>query len=295
MENNVENKEIAGNGHAHSSEDEQRGKPGEKLPEKYLIEPLTMGEIIDRTISIFRDNYKPFLITSGIFQAPFIILLIISIVLVAILGENGNILAMIVMVIAGLIGFALYFLLSGTCIKLTSDIYMGKPTSFKEAILFLLNNILPYVGTIMLTGLVFIGFFVLSGAIFMVVVPLVNISPFFLILVILSLVPFGISFYYLFSYMLVPSVIIIEGKILLGALRRSKELFDSGRDARWKIILIPYLMQILFLVISAIPYVGSIIVLLLTPLQVIAMTLVYFDIRIRYEGFDLELETEKIR
>jgi hypothetical protein len=276
-------------------ENEEIGaKPGEKTPDKYLLEPLTMGEIVDRTLSIFRDNYKLYLITSGIFQAPFIILLIISIILMAILGNDGRIISIAILVIASLIGSVLYFLLSGTCIKLTSDIYLGKPTSFKDAILFLLNNILPYVSTIMLGGLIFLGMFVLSIGVFMISIPLISISPIFLILIILSLIPFGVSFYYLFSYMLTPNVVIIEGRILFGALRRSKELFDSGRDARWKVILIPYLIQILFIVFSAIPYAGSIIVLLLTPIQVIAMTLVYFDIRIRYEGFDIELDTEKI-
>jgi len=275
---------------------------------EYRLEPLNIGEIVDQTIEIFRSNFKKYLLMTAIIYSPFIALNLISMVLfVSFLGNPGTYsktfsnLMQLFIFLAGLISSICWLILLGATAKLTSEYYLGRSMSYKEAIQYSFGKFFKLLGTGFLVFLVITGVGVGVGILVAVLGALASMVPVVFILV--ALVVGAVGFYYIiilnFGLSLSLYTVILELKTGGDALKRSWKLFNSSKDARNKIIMVPAVLSFMLILVYMLPQMiapqlGNIFSVFFAPLIVIAKTLVYFDIRIRTEGYDLEYRADRL-
>lgn len=197
-----------------------------------------------------------------------------------------------------------------------ADSHLDKPVSFSSGYRQMWARVGPLVGAIMIQALVAVG-------LFLPVIALYLFSLFSLggdssggalgimCLAVLVAIPATLYYIYLFiRWSLVVPVIMVEGRGAREGLKRSGELVQNYW---WRTLGLIALLAILSSIIAGGPAAvftfialllmrtfdpvilslvsGVITVLISTifvPLQLIAMTLYYFDLRVRKEGFDLE-------
>jgi hypothetical protein len=244
------------------------------------LRPLSVGEILDVSFTLYRRHFAPLagvaLVCSGV---PVLLNMFIE--------ASGGMLHNPPLVLVYYIVFAaLSSIATAATVFIVSESYLGRPIDARVA----LRRAAPYLGRIlicsMLTALViFVGFilFVIPG-----------------IVLIAGLI------------LAIPSLV-IEGKSASAALSRSWEL---TRGSRWRMLgLLLVLVILLYVPIAAIggifavfvPGAGSILTtpnvtisvaaaavsglvqLFIYPLFYCVLTVAYYDLRVRKEGFDLEL------
>jgi hypothetical protein len=244
------------------------------------LRPLTVGEILDVSFTLYRRHFAPLagvaLVCSGI---PVILNMFIQ--------ASGGMLQNLPLVLVYYIVFAaLSSIATAATLFIVSDSYLGRTIDARAA----LRRAGPFIGRIlicsMLTGLViFVGFmfFVIPGIILLA------------------------------GLILAIPAVVIEGKSAGAALARSWEL---TRGSRWRMLgLLLVLIILLYIPLAAIggiialfvPGAGSILStpnvtvsvtavalsglaqIFIYPLFYCVLTIAYYDLRVRKEGFDLEV------
>jgi len=241
----------------------------------YELKPRGYGGILDATFDLYKQNFLLFVGIAGIVYIP------LAIVQALMLTIGGQTLAMAA---AGVIAFVSVFLalfVSGAMTKAIADVYLGQEASVAESYSYVLRRWLPYLWTNILSlVLVMLG-------------------------IILCFVP-GVVF--AFWIVFASEVFVIEGKAGWQAIQRSRELV-GGHWGRAFVLL--FLVGILVAVLQTGPtaLIGALLgktaaghVLsaawqglsstVVAPIQMIALILLYYDIRIRKEAFDLQVLAE---
>ena len=252
--------------------------------EMYL-EPMTAGMILDRSFRLYAQNFALMIGLTAIVHVPILMLTVGA----PILQYSSNILGVLASLV-GLLGVLLGMLIvtplvTGAATKAVSEKYLGSEVTALSALKFAWH----YVWTLLLVQLV-VGLIVFGG-------------------LLLLIVP-GIL--WMLSYSLVVPVAVLENSSNRAEIRhRSWELVRGNRGKVFVVMLVVVLAQILlggsgslFIQMSYGPEseMGSILSgifsgiagMLTYPLQAIAVTLLYYDLRIRKEGFDLEMLSRAI-
>ena len=280
---------------------------------KYSLEPLNYGQIIDRTFRLFKDNFGQLIIAVLKTYIPYMIFSGLIFVFTLMGGQLliiGNKLSQF----SGIVYSLCTIVLIGYVSKMISEIYKGFPSdpasiNIKTAGLF---------GKTFITSLYY-GFCVsvlafLTGSSGFILTAMLGgiIGPIGMIIgICVTAFLLFITVKWAFSNSLAVYMPALEGLSGNSALQRSQQLFNSNKESMGKVILIPILIQILLTVIyfaslftplilmivvkvflsktiiTIIAFIVTAIIFLLSPLPIIAMTVVYFDIRIRTEGFDM--------
>ena len=253
------------------------------------FEPLSAGQIIDRTFRIYKSNFIRFITIVSIIYVPMTLLVLSLIFLFQNMAPTAD-KAEAVMVAGGITGFimAIFFLLGymlsqGALIRSVSEYYLGNDITVSEAYRQVLPKLLTLVGAGILIGLATMAGFVL------LIVP-------------------GIIFMFWFS--LATPAIIVENQGAVAGMKRSKKLVSGNVG---KIFLVMFLAGIISAVISSIfsfssGFLGGLLFsdnvtlvlftnqlletvgrIVVAPIGAIAGILLYYDLRIRKEGFDLEM------
>ena len=248
------------------------------------LRPLTTGQLLDRTFQTYRQNFVLF---AGISAFPITCLLVLQIAMVMLTRSGGNnpITAALVTMVLGIAVLIINIVVTSISTAATtfgvSDINLDKPTSISACF----SRVRGKIGRVAFTSIGF-GFIVGLG---------------FLLLIVPGV-------YWAGKYGLaVPAVVLEDGK---GAFDRSAEL---TKNAVGRIIAIYFLTLILTLSVTvglgavigaAAPalakstgtvtaeifnlVVNAIISVLILPIMSIALTLAYYDQRVRKEAFDIE-------
>lgn len=258
-------------------------------------EPKDYGEIIDLTIRFFLKRFSDYAyITYAVFIPLTVIMGIVFTAGPEIIDQKDPVKLSLFFLIAGMFSAAVTIIFVGAAIKYTSETFLGNQISHKDAFRYSLK-IYPLMALTLMLVSAIIGIpgvltflFLIYGQ--TVLAPI----PDFLISMLLLLA--GAYGFYCFT--MVPYVLIIENKTGIQALRRSFELFRSSKNASAKVVMMPMfinsLTSILTIFASLVPFVGILLVFLCLPITIITMTLVYYDIRMRYEGLDLLLIAENM-
>ena len=250
------------------------------------FEPMGIGGILDRAFQLYRQNFIRFLTIVAIVYVPItLISLLLVRVQVAAATEGGAavLLASLPLLILAIVGQALC---AGALIKSVSGTYLGEPISVGEAYKAVLPKLLSLIGAAIVVGL------------------LVGVG------LLLLIVP-GIIF--LLWYILTTQVIVIEDMTAFPGMSRSKQLVAGNLG---KVFALGVVVFIIVWIISfafgqlggaiagmaenptrdqivramtiqtLISQVGSILV---APITAAVWILAYYDLRIRKEGFDLEM------
>jgi hypothetical protein len=137
------------------------------------LRPMTLGEVLDRTFTLYREN---FLLFAGIAALPYLLMLIFKfgVLLFERAGATGSTTnlqspGLIGGLIVGFLGGGLLFLLivgltQAATVSAVSDLYLGRPTSIREAYGRAKGSILIVMAIMIMSGLATI-----VGAIFLII------------------------------------------------------------------------------------------------------------------------------
>jgi len=271
------------------------------------LRPMGIGDILDETFRLYRENFLLFLATVAVVEVP--LQIIILIVTLALTGSAQSIVTFsttttqgepltpsqrdslihagataaglgLLLSIISIIGVAL---LSTALAVVISQCYLGRAVTVGEAYRVSLRRL---------------GAFVL--ALVWIIVRVV--------LLFITIIGIPVAIYFLVAWTLYPQTIVLEGANGGAASKRSRELINGFW---WKTAGLLIVTQLLVGIVSAIPTsivtaiagsgigslytrtlingaVGLVVGLLLGPIQATTTTLLFYDLKIRKEAFDLE-------
>jgi hypothetical protein len=246
---------------------------------RFELKPLSFGEVLDGAFKIFRANLRSFLTIALVFSIPS--LLLSSVLRVVQHGTPGKLPPGYAL--ASLLVACIGILLWGTMIAAAVQVIAGEPTSLGKAWARFRAVLGPAVKAsflVMLIGALWSLLLIIPGVI-----------------------------YFLRRSLYMPALL-VEGGTATASLERSKTLVGKGRNGRmdrvfgasfvfgvlsWVLVwgigmVIPAGLKLTFfgVLVTLIPQV------LLAPLLPIALVLIYYDARIRDEGYDLELRAQEV-
>jgi len=252
--------------------------------------PLTTGELLDRTFSLYREHFVLFV---GIVALPHLLSLAARLSVISLHSQRSLGAAL------GALGWAMAFLLislvvaaasQAATVVAVSQLHLGRPTSVSEAYSRVKGRIFRVV---LLTLVVGLG---VGVGVLLLVVP-------------------GIIFTMMWS--LAVPVTVLEDRGIIDSISRSSEL---TKGSRWRIFVVWILFIVLsfavgFLIEWPIGFIvgkagpgaaasggvqvgaavaGFIAQCLVGPLATIAFSLLYYDQRVRKEAFDLQYMMETL-
>lgn len=283
-----------------------------------VLRPLRLGELLDQAIRLYRRNFITFI---GIIAVIYIPLMILQTASTALLTSSigdltnasrpeeiftnyaywGGLLSTFVLTFIQFI--LVQGIATGALTRSVADNYLGKQTSILDAYRGIKDSWVSLLGALLFIILLFIALLI-----WWIVVPCIG---WFTGLGMIAFLMSAVS-------PLVAPVVVLEKQSALAAIRRA---WDLARRRFWPVlgtIFVLYLFSLLIvngpaaivnailtqaitsfgdvttqLVITTIiqSLVSLVFVLLYYPLQMTAFTLIYFDLRVRTEGFDLALLT----
>jgi hypothetical protein len=309
---------------------ERRARP--RVHAGIQVQPMGVGEILDRSFRLLRQYFWLFFIIVFIPQVVFFVVNFGLQFLVsgdmtqdfsAFMGAGFGISALL----AFLIFLLLQFWAQGALIHAVSETYLGHGTSIKSSYAAMRNRLGRLIGTLILWSLLVFGIPALCGIIAAVAVPSLAVMGLGglltgILAVVAVLVALWIFTTLFLNWLLVDKVVVLEEIAWMKAMGRSKELMKGRTEPGfWRsiktkaslIILVGFLIglgiHLLFqlpgvllgivfpegLVVTTMQGVLDMVaVSLATTYTAIAMILFYYDIRVRKEGFDLKMMAEKL-
>lgn len=279
------------------------------------LHSMSVGDILDRSIQLYKDNFTKFIGIVLLIKGPYMILAYVLSKLIAffiarspyIAQESiANIAPMSAIFIVKFLDL-LFIPFVGPIVTAAmtmaiSERYMNRDIGITEAYSRILRRFLPLLGTILLSGLV-----ISSGFIFALMVMIV--SPPLGGIIFLG-APFLAAMFWVW-YAFIPQTVIIEGEGGFGAMKRSKYLVGGYFKKVFALIILVFLVMLLVASLASygigklLFFLGqsgsllgegasNVISILLEPFRMAALTLLYYDLRIRKEGFDLEIMAEEL-
>jgi hypothetical protein len=251
------------------------------------FEAMTTGALLDRAFRLYTSNFSLMLGITAAAYVPFylIMLAIESSFSGNVQPQSVDLAALLFQIVFMVLWASIAFPIAvGAATYAISERYLGNDVTIGEALRLALSRFWTLsVAQIIATIRVMFGFFLL-------IVP-------------------GIL--WLLSYALVVPAILVENQKATASLRRSRDLVKGHRGKVFCVMLIINLLQVIpilgvnmisgmifntqsgsgAVLNSAIINLASI---FLTPLAIIATILLYYDMRIRKEGFDLEMLSRAI-
>ncbi len=266
------------------------------------LRPLRVGEILDASIKIYTSNARTLIGLAAVVVVP--VQILTGFVLLSIIPSSSDLPnglaslgstqpaadqtartgASLVLDVAGVIAG---LLVSAACVKAVSDVYLDQPTGFRASLRFALRR-LPS-----LLWLTIVMSFLLVLAFVAFIVP---------------------SIYLYGAWALSTPVLLIEGTKGYKALRRSRVLvrgrwWPTAATILLATVLVGVFTGILQGVLLAIVFStsdsvvvgvvlltisGAIASVIAQPFQAAVRTVLYYDLRVRKEGYDLELLAEQL-
>ncbi len=293
------------------------------------LQPMGIGDILDRTFHLYKEHFANFVGITGLASllafAFNVALLSFFIPLGAdparllanpVLIFTGGIALVALLVITVWIGF----LSMGALSRSVSERYLGRAITVLEAYRQVAKRGLSLLWVYLLSSLIIVGVFVLGSLLSIVAAGVTGLAgehPNFLKITLALLFVFIPTIIFvtilIFRYLLITQVVVLEDVRGTKALRRSWHLM---KGYFWKANLVLLLYLVLFGIGYLLLYyptlfflprptpgtigavgatyvaqnaLSQLIQMLVSPFSMIAFTLLYYDSRIRKEGFDLEV------
>ncbi len=259
--------------------------------EPQQFQPMTIGQILDRTFRLYSKHLITFIAIVAVVLVPLTVLQMPLTKLQIEAGADST--AWLAGALAGLLLSVLaivgHVLSTGALLKAISNAYMGEEVSVSSSYRFVLPKLLSLIGASIVVGLV-------VGLGFLLIVP-------------------GIIFALMFA--LTTPALVCEDRRAFNAMSRSSELSKGNKGKIFLVWLLTWLISMgIALALNAVgglvfgvagifhpnalagaswsQVTGQALINLLSsilavPISAGAIVLLYYDIRIRKEGFDLEM------
>jgi hypothetical protein len=278
-----------------------------------ILHPMTIGDILDRSIQLYKSNFLKFIGIVLLVKGPYLILayilgyILTDLIMLAspempyYLGESIalSLIRLLELLFVGPI-------LIAAATMAISERFLDRDIGITEAYKRILRRFFPLLGTILLTGAIISA--VLLGCVFLgFSAILAGVQP-GLIMVTLGLVLAGVLWIW---YTFIPQTVVIEGEGGITAMKRSKYLVKGYFLKAFVLIVLVFIAVALitgiisFGIVKALFFLGeygqllaegtsNVVSVFLEPFRIAAVTLLYYDFRIRKEGFDLEIMAEEL-
>jgi hypothetical protein len=254
--------------------------PGGRLA--VALRPLSLSELLDRTFSLYRQNFVLF---AGIAALPNLLLFAMNLTNLLLTHGNPPSLATFVMLLpTAAVTLGVLTLAQAATVFAVSHLYLDRPITIGSAYSQITPHLLGLCGLIIVVGLLtFVGFICL-------IVP---------------------GIWLMLRWSLAVPVAVLE-KTGLGAMTRSADLTRGDRGRIFMIYLLYIIVAAVFSALWNVPLAMAIALghgnaiapplwtqvlvqvgafftqCVVAPLMTVALSLVYYDERVRKEGFDLE-------
>lgn len=283
------------------------------------LHPMTIGDILDQSIQLYRSNFLKFIAIVILIKGTYMIFGYAFKELIMLLFEGTGEDAVQIAIYADYLitlllrVLELLFIAPIVVAAMTmaiSERFLNRDIGVTEAYRRILKRFLPLLGTTLLAGTiisivlftcVFVGFsMAAAGA-----------QPGILIIMIGGVLAGVLWIWYAF----IPQTVVLEGEGGISAMKRSKYLVKGSFIKAFVLIVLVFIAVILiteiasfsiFKLLSLLGQYGdllaggastglsNVISILLEPFRIAAMTLLYYDFRIRKEGFDVEIMAEEL-
>ena len=261
----------------------------------------SVTEIVDAAFQLYKRDPLEYVLVTAVSYAPVVIAQLILLRGAMTLGGAAPSVFAGTSIIVGILSFFVYALMAAVLSRFASDVYLGKPTGLVEVlrsvVRLLPSVVLATLGVFLVMALGFVPVFLGVGLKFSLLIALGA--------------PFAI-FWILYAfarYFAVLQVIVLEEPNVVRAFVRSSTL---SRGRKGHILLTMLLVFVIFILLSMAVSVVSLLAIGVTgnlavstllqalytvvayPLLGITQVILYYDTRIRAEGFDIELMTSAL-
>ncbi len=295
------------------------------------LKPMTAGDILDRAIRIYRENFVALVTIVAIVNVPLVLLQALSFLLIFPFGEGFSptstlqptmILVGVGLFVIGIIGavFAVFEL--GALTLYVSERFMGRVITVRQAYSNAFKRGLSLViGALLLFLALFALFMLFFGAIFIPAIlaalggsgrdSATALAGFWVVCTCVLFVPglLGILYFYT-RWTFWTQAIMLESYNSTGGLGRSWKLV---KGSFWRVLGFNIALGIMAIALTfgasttitfgaaflPIPFgtmlqtvLNGIIQIIIAPLQYATLTVLYYDLRIRKEGFDIQMQLQ---
>ena len=280
------------------------------------LQEQTIAEIVKNAFLIYRDHFLKFFLSYFLFMFPATVVgVLLAVVLTALSEKNPALFALIYIPYFG-ITFFISTVASVLVTLMISDICMGDPPNLKRAFKHLSLRLL---GKLLITNLLFYFVF----AVFLLLLFVLS-SIAILVLSLLPLPDWSVLIHFIVgagmvmalmtSLLFVPAIVILENRWGLQAMLRSIRL---GMHYHIRNFIIVCLMSVVVTIVPLLVFfainvlwhdtgsvfsgamVGGVLYylvgFLVQPLNLIYIVLLYYDLRVRKEGYDSSALAEDLR
>jgi len=251
------------------------------------FEPMTTGALLDRAFRLYANNFSLLLGITAVAYVPFYLIMLVfqSSMSFNPNDENAGWATIFYFIVFMVLWTSIAFpIAGGAATYAISERYLGNDVAINAALRRGLANF------------------------WSVAMAQITVSIRVLIGLMLLIVP-GVL--WLLSYSLVVPTILVEGQKAVPSLRRSRELMKGYRGKAFAIMVVMILLEgILAIGISSVTSsifrtdstggtvmnsaITNLLSIFLAPLGIVATILLYYDMRIRKEGFDLDMLSRAI-
>ena len=296
-----------------------------------VLQPLNLGELLDRMFSLYRKNFLLFfgimLLPSLLAMASGILMAVFRSPMVAPASGAAKVNPVIIgsavggFVVAMVAYWIVYAVALGASTFAVSDVYLGRAATIAASYRRIRGRIGRLFWLMFLVSLRVFGVFVLLMLGFAILIPLLTsrgpsagVAGIIAILMMLVLFPvvFGLSIWLMLRYSVCIPSMVLEDLRAGQAIRRSAQLMKGNYLRCFLLLMLTVVITYVSLTIFQGPFYiamiltaqhGQIAIWLLSlssvfgalggalsaPLIMIGLVLLYYDIRVRKEAFDLQL------
>lgn len=255
------------------------------------LRPRSVTEIVDAAFQLYKRDALEYLLVTAIAYAPWVVAQLVLMRGLSVLDPTRMALGSMTWVF-GSLGLFAYALMSAVLSRFASDAYLDRSTALRAAI----RAVLPMVPRLIGATILF-GFVMMLGLIPVLIGGAITSVPLIAIGVPLSLIWIVYAFARFFA---VFQIIVLENSGIIAAFARSGVL---SQNRKGHILLTLLLVFIIFIALSiAVTIVAQVVgtaavgvvmqslyTVVAYPLIGITQVILYYDARIRAEGFDVEM------
>ncbi len=231
------------------------------------LRPRSSTELVDAAFQVFRRDPIQFMVAAAAVYVPWLVLRLVFDV-----GVSGQLPTPEQTTVIALGGIVVYAVVGGTVTVIASDVYLGAPGDALRALRAAATRIIP----LLVTGVVTLTFIVIGLFLFFV----------------------G-ALYPIARFFAVRQAVMLEDAGVLEALSRSSQLSLGVKRHVLNTLLLDGLITLVITIGASVlsnmipsrvlaNVVATAVTIVIYPLFGITQTLLYYDIRIRKEGFDVE-------
>jgi hypothetical protein len=301
--------------------------PGPIVDMRARLRPMGIGDILDETFRLYRENFTRLVATVAIIEVPYqIILLLVGVGFIgsvqSLPGFNGTTFGQPItppqaarlsqsslaffafLPIFGIVTVAALTILAAAMAFVISNRYLNRTVTVGQAY----GAVVQRIGALLLALLWIVVRFILLVVAISVLAGIFSAAHLGVVALILGLAIIPLTLYFGIAWSLFPQAAVLDGVGGIASTRRSRQLIAGYW---WKTFAVVLLTALLVFIVGQIPtaiingivgtatgslvvrtiitgIIGLIVGVLVRPIQVSALTLLFYDLKIRKEAFDLE-------